>query len=150
MNVKKLESSAANGWPMKIEGPRPATASGSSRRAQGAGAGGFSLPADEAKSIAATAPSAGVTGVDALLALQGEEPAKERRARQAKRGRAALGALDELTLGLLSGAPAGRLRAELERLRAEAESTGEPQLDEVLREIDIRLAVEAAKLEQVA
>jgi len=136
---------------MKIEGPRATSAPSSGRRAAGAAEGaGFSLPADGATRSAATAPSAGITHIDALLALQSDDPQKQRRARQTRRGRAALDALEVLAHGLLTGTAPGGLRGELERLRGEGELTGEAELDEVLREIDIRLAVEAAKLERLS
>jgi hypothetical protein len=91
-----------------------------------------------------------VTALDTVLALQTDDPTGQRRARQAKRGRDALDALEELGKGLLLGRAPGGLRNELERLRAAAEPTGEPGLDGVLREIDTRLAVELAKLEMLA
>ncbi len=91
----------------------------------------------------------GVTPLDAILALQAEEPAGQRRARQAKRGRAALDVLEKLERALVLGRAPASLRADLDHVQRGAEATGEVGLDEVLREIDIRLAVEAAKLDRM-
>ena len=100
--------------------------------------------------MAAAAGVAQVTALDTILALQAEEPPAQRRARQAKRGRAVLDALERLEEGLLSGRAPGTLISELEHLQRTAKATGEPGLDGVLREIDTRLAVELAKLDRLA
>jgi len=85
-------------------------------------------------------------GIDALIALQGIEDPTERRRRAVKHGRRALDALDELKLGLLSGSLD---QGTLLRLKAVAgdlkDSSGDDRLDQVLREIDLRVAVELAK-----
>jgi Class II flagellar assembly regulator len=85
-------------------------------------------------------------GIDALIALQGIEDPAERRRRAVSHGRRALDALNELKLGLLSGALD---RGTLLRLKAVAgdlkDSSGDDRLDQVLREIDLRVAVELAK-----
>lgn len=94
---------------------------------------------------AATAPRA-AGGIDALLALQGVEDSTERRKRSVARGRNALDLLDDLKIGLLSGSldssMAGRLRAIAADLKS---SSGDPGLDQVLSEIDLRVEVELAK-----
>jgi hypothetical protein len=87
-----------------------------------------------------------VGGIDALIALQGIEDPVERRRRAVTHGRRALDALDELKLGLLSGTlePATLLR--LKAVAADlGEGSGDERLDQVLREIDLRVAVELAK-----
>ena len=132
---------------MKVESGRNVGSAAGAKRSGGAAASGFSLGAEEATQVAATGGVGGVAALDTILALQAEEPLGQRRARQAKRGRAALDALEQLEAGLLSGRAPVTLRQELEHLRRTAEATGEPGLDEVLREIDTRLAVELAKLE---
>lgn len=85
-------------------------------------------------------------GIDALIALQGIEDPLERRRRAVKHGTRALDALDELKLGLLSGTLD---QATLLRLKAIAadlkDGSGDPGLDQVLSEIDLRVAVELAK-----
>ena len=136
---------------MKIESGRPVSAAGGTKKSAGtAAAPGFSPQIDGPQKAAATAPAAPLTALDALIALQTDEPPARRRARQAKRGADALDALEKLEEGLLSGRAPAALKGELERLSRAAEPTGEPGLDDVLHEIDIRLAVELAKLERLA
>ncbi len=85
-------------------------------------------------------------GIDALIALQGIEEPAERRRRAVKYGRRALDALDELKLGLLAGTldqgTLLRLKSAATDLR---DSSGDEKLDQVLAEIDLRVAVELAK-----
>lgn len=136
---------------MKIEKGRGVASPSASRPSGTTAAPGFAPIVDgPARAVAASGP-APVTSLDAILALQGgAEPPAQRRARQARRGRDALEALEQLEAGLLAGrAPAG-LRAELDSLQRAAEPTGDEGLDAILAEIDIRLAVEAAKLDRLA
>ncbi|MBI3439934.1 MAG: flagellar assembly protein FliX [Proteobacteria bacterium] len=135
---------------MRIDSSRNVGTAAGAKRAAGAAAPGFSVAAEEAPHVAATSSTNSVAALDTILALQAEEPLGQRRARQAKRGRAALDALEQLEAGLLSGRAPAALRQEMEHLRQIAESTGEPGLDDVLREIDTRLAVELAKLDRMA
>jgi hypothetical protein len=132
---------------MRVSGTnRTALAStpGAARRVSG---GEFSL----GEATTPQAPSATVAlrtlgGIDALIALQGIENPTERRHRAVKHGRRALDALDELKLGLLGGTLD---HASLLRLKAVAadlhDGSGDDRLDQVLAEIDLRVAVELAK-----
>ena len=133
---------------MRIAGPnataRLSTTSGPRRAASG----GFSVDEGETpKSAAATTSLRTVGGIDALLALQGEEGPTERRKRAVKRGGIALDALDELKVGVLSGelgpGTLNRLKAATAGLR---EGSGDPVLDSVLAEIELRVEVEIAKM----
>ena len=137
---------------MKVESGRNVGSAAGARRADSAAtAPGFSpVGVEETPQVAAPNGVSSVAALDTILALQAEEPLAQRRARQAKRGKAALDALEQLEGGLLSGRAPGALRRELEHLRRTAEATGEPGLDDVLREIDTRLAVELAKLDRMA
>ena len=134
---------------MKIEGPRGVSAQNSTRRPNTTAAPGFAPAADEPQRAAPASSVSAVTSLDALLALQADEPGAQRRARQARRGRDALSALEKLEQGLLLGHAPAALRTELEALRGGAQRTGEPGLDEVLREIDTRVEVELAKLDRI-
>lgn len=112
------------------------------------GAGGFSVSDGTGTTARAAAGHLqAVAGVDVLVALQGLDDPAERRRRAVRGGRAALDALDELKLGLLSGSLD---RTALNRLRAAAseltKAIGDERLDPVLAEIDLRLQVEIAKL----
>ena len=133
---------------MKIEGGRPVGAASTAKSAGKAAAPGFTVATEAPAKATATTSVAGVTALDAILALQTDEPPAQRRARQAKRGRDALDALEKLERGLVMGRAPGALKAQLESLQHGREPTGEAGLDAVLDEIDIRLAVELAKLER--
>jgi hypothetical protein len=135
---------------MRIYGPSGTsigTPAANTRRQTGSG---FSLPepAASAETRPASAPK-GVANIDALLALQGVEDPTERRKRAVRRGRSALDVLDELKLGLLAGSLDG---AMVQRLRGAASelkgSSGDPELDRVLAEIELRVEVELAKAGQ--
>jgi hypothetical protein len=84
--------------------------------------------------------------MDALLALQEIEDPTERKKRAVAKGRKALDLLDKLKVSLLDGSVD---QSTLARLKVAAEGltdeSGDPGLDEVLREIDLRVAVELAK-----
>jgi hypothetical protein len=132
---------------MRIYGPnatRPATRTGTTQRSSGTG---FSISEDtNAVPASPVRLAAGVGGIDALVALQGTPDPAERRRRAVRQGRGALDALDALKLGLLGG----RLdAAALRRLQASAAelsmSSGDPGLDDVLVQIELRAAVELAK-----
>jgi hypothetical protein len=85
-------------------------------------------------------------GIDALIALQGIEDPVERRRRVVRHGRRALDTLDEVKLALLAGTLD---QATMLRLKSAAvdlmEGSGDERLDQVLAEIDLRVAVELAK-----
>lgn len=135
---------------MKIESGRGvAPSSGAKRAGSASAAPGFSPSVDAPEHAVAASGTTAVASLDVILALQGEEPPAQRRARQAKRGQEALDALEELEQGLLLGRAPAALKAQLERLHYAGEATDDPRLDAILREIDIRLAVEAAKLDQL-
>lgn len=134
---------------MKIESGRNVGSSTGPRRAGSAAAPGFVVAVEGPQKAPAATPASAITPFDAIVALQTDEPPARRRARQARRGREALDVLEKLERGLVMGHAPGSLRADLDALQDGAEPTGEAGLDEVLREIDIRLAVEAAKLDRM-
>ena len=136
---------------MRIYGPNGTTLGTPASNARKTSSTGFSLPdmtaAPETRS--ATAPKA-AGNIDALLAMQGviEDPV-ERRKRSVQRGRGALEVLDDLKLGLLAGnldtSTMNRLRDAAANLKS---SSGDPGLDAVLSEIELRVEVELAKAGQ--
>lgn len=139
---------------MKVEGPRPGAPATPSRRTDAAGAHGFSpAPAGggSPRAVSSAAATSAVPDLSAILALQAGDPVLERRARQVRRGRQALAALEQLERALLAH---GELEAAARALaldgEANLEPTGEPALDDVLAEIEVRRAVEMAKLESSA
>jgi Class II flagellar assembly regulator len=135
---------------MKIESGRGIGAASTAKKGGATSAApGFAPTVEGAQRTASTSGVSAVTPLDAILALQSDEPPAQRRARQAKRGRDALDALEQLEHGLLTGQAPAALKAELESLHCAAQPTGDARLDDILNEIDIRLAVEAAKLERL-
>lgn len=131
---------------MKIENGKSVGATGAPKRT-GAAAPVFTPEIGATQPTAKTAPASAVTALDAVLALQVDDGPGQRRARQLRRGRDVLDALEVLEQGLLLGRAPAALLADLDRLRGQSQATGEEDLDKILLEIDTRLAVEAAKLE---
>ena len=133
---------------MRIQGPAGTAALPTPTATRRAAAGAFA-PKEAADSRAAAGPAAlrTVGGIDALIALQGIEDPRERRRHAVKRGRLALDALDELKIGLLGGtlspAALAKLRSAARYLK---DGSGEAGLDGVLAEIELRVAVEIAKM----
>lgn len=127
---------------------RPAIApTGGTSRGTGSTGSTFRLPAREGATATQTSSVSHAMPMDGLLAVQAEEDGQQRRRRQARRGTDLLDGLDRLKAALLSG----RVQiAELERLKAmlsvRRETTDDPRLDEVLAHIELRAAVELAKL----
>jgi hypothetical protein len=134
---------------MRVERTNGAGGVTSSKSVRRSGSDGFTLGEGEA----ATSPTANagvrsIGGIDILMALQGIEEPGERRRRAVARGRTALDALDSLKIGLLEGDlghdTVGRLKAAVAVLK---DGSGDPMLDGVLAEIELRLEVEIAKIE---
>jgi len=134
---------------MKIEPPRGPAAVSPSKRATTTQGAGFSVPTGEAKAPAAATAAAPLTALDSLLALQVDVGGKRRR--QVRRGTVALDALDRLAASMLAGGDGGGSDiVALKDALADREPTGDDGLDSVLREIDVRTAVELAKREMRA
>jgi hypothetical protein len=135
---------------MRIYGPNGTTLGTPASNARKTSSTGFSLPdtTTAPETRAALAPKA-TANIDALLAMQGVEDSVERRKRSVQRGRGALDVLDDLKIGLLSGnlqtATVNRLRDAAANLKS---SSGDPGLDTVLSEIELRVEVELAKAGQ--
>jgi hypothetical protein len=137
---------------MRIHGPNGTTLGSPAGATRRASSSSFALPEETtaaAENRAVSAPKA-AANIDALLALQGiEEDPVERRRRSVQRGKGALDVLDDLKIGLLSGnfnlSTIGRLRDAASNLKS---SSGDPGLDAVLSEIELRVEVELAKAGQ--
>jgi hypothetical protein len=140
---------------MKVTGPSGIGSSSGARPARGAGGEGFRIitpqaacGASQASSVSATQ---GIMGVEALLALQDVGTPLERKRRAVRRAGRILDTLDDLKIALLEGDISG---ADLDRLRRavrdERDNTDDPNLEAVLDEIELRAAVEVAKLEQAS
>jgi hypothetical protein len=137
---------------MRVYGPNGTTIGSRAPIARRSDSSSFSVPDEAAlvsESRTISAPMA-PANIDALLALQGIEDPTEKRKRSIQRGRGALDVLDDLKLGLLSGnlkaSTVSRLRDAASYLKS---SSGDPALDAVLSQIELRVEVELAKAGQV-
>ena len=142
---------------MKVEGPNGPRPAPSARRTDKSGGenGGFAKvlageteESGEAPSVRSVQP---VTAVEALLAVQeiGEE--EQRRTKAKRRGESLLDELDEVRHGLLAGSLSRhRLEALVGLVESERPGISDPQLAEVLDEIDLRAQVELAKLQRAS
>jgi len=137
---------------MRVERPSGPNAVSGGKTVRRGGSGSFTLSEGEA-AAGTTAKTAVPTigGIDALMALQGVDVPAERRRRAIARGRNALDALDALKIGLLSGeldaGTVARLKAAVFGLK---DGSGDPTVDAVLSEIELRVEVELAKMQPEA
>jgi hypothetical protein len=132
---------------MRVYGPNGTALASAPAVARRAGQGTFTVNDEEAlRNTGAATNLRAISSIDALIALQGVEEPAERRKRAVARGRHALDTLDALKVSVLDGTLDQPMLARL-KVAAEglAESTGDPGLDNVLGEIDLRVAVELAK-----
>lgn len=89
--------------------------------------------------------------IDGLFALQEVADELSGRRRAAARGSALLDRLDELRLGLLSGTlPRTQLEALRQLAREHGPTADDPKLAAILSDIELRVAVELAKLDKFA
>jgi hypothetical protein len=132
---------------MRVSGPNRTSLATAPNAARSPSGGTFSLggtQAPQAQNAASALRTLG--GIDALIALQGVADPTERRRRAVKFGRRALDALDELKLGLLAGTLDQATMLRLKSVASDLqEPTGDDRLDQVMAEIDLRVAVELAK-----
>lgn len=99
---------------------------------------------------AANAPQT-VASVDNLFVLQEVSDGLTGRRRALQRGNSLLDRLDDIRIGLLSGSlPRGQLENLRHLARQQVDLDGDPQLAAILDEIELRVAVELAKLDNVA
>lgn len=134
---------------MRIYGPNGANLASPAAGARRSSSTTFSLDVGTASETRSAAPPRASSGIDALLAMQGVEDSVERRKRSVARGRTALDVLDDLKMGLLAGSfdsgTVARLRSAAADLKT---SSGDPGLDQLLSEIELRVEVELAKAGQ--
>ena len=132
----------------------PAARAAQIRRTSSAQGSAFASALSDAQSSqgthAAEAPAAAApaSGIGSLLGAQEVTEEELNRRKSLKRGRLALEALEGLRDALLSGRlPASTLRQLEEIVQQERVLTADPRLNDVLDEIELRAAVELAKLE---
>ncbi len=137
---------------MKISGPSSVRPSAPARRGGKSAASSsetFSVGGVERDATAAAvSDSSPLADVSALLALQEVTDATDGRARGLIRGRDLLRILEQVRLSLLSGTmPESQLARLLRLVKQRREAVSDLRLEEILREIELRAAVELAKFE---
>jgi hypothetical protein len=133
---------------MKVDPTGTAKAAGVRRSEKGAQAkpGEFSRLLEGLDEAEAPRAAGSIASVDPLIGVRDATDRSGERPK--KRGEAMLDRLDEIRVGLLTGAvPRDRLEA-LEKLVAEQRGqVSDPRLTEILDEIELRARVELAKLD---
>ena len=136
---------------MKITGTRPLNAAptrASQRAAAKKGSDFSSQLAEEPSAAGTVSPTTPLSAVDSILAVQEVPTATDGRSRGIKRGYSILNHLDEIRLGLLTGSiPRQRLLEMGREIKEARDSVVEPQLSSILDDIELRAAVELAKLD---
>ena len=137
----------------KVGYTRPASAIAKAAKAARAGAAGFSQALSSAEAalgagdVEAAAPAAALGGAS-LLGFQEVDADDFERRKAFKKGRLTLEALSQLRDALLMGSLPMSTIEKLEAVvRAERGTTADPVLNSILDEIELRAAVELAKLE---
>lgn len=134
---------------MRITGQKPISGvQGRGGKRRVGSDGGFFEPDMGSEPSASGSLTAGgsIQGMDALLALQELTDEPDRRSKAARRGHSLLDRLEELKADLLAGVVSAD---KLESLALQVEGTvesGDPKVDGVIKEIELRVKVELAKL----
>jgi hypothetical protein len=138
----------------KVGYTRPVSQARPVRKAGAVSASGFAEALAKAEGISGVDGVEATTGIGAVGAMGGLLGAQEVDEREAKRhkavkkGRLTLDVLSQLRDALLMGALPHSTIAQLERLVAEERrDNDDPLLNDILNEIEVRAAVELAKLE---
>ena len=141
---------------MKVSGPGSTQSSGTVRRARRGGEGEGAKFSDQIRGEEATTSIGGVsaatplTPLDALLAMQEAGTSTQGRSKGLSRGGRMLDLLDDVRHGLLRGAiPVSKLESLLTAVRSQRDHVDDPRLAEILDEIELRAAVELAKLDRM-
>tara|TARA_Y100000052_G_scaffold27601_1_gene37392 strand:- start:36770 stop:37108 length:339 start_codon:yes stop_codon:yes gene_type:complete len=101
---------------------------------------------DAPSAARSTSSTVGVSSVAAIMVLQGAEDPLEKRRRSERRGRQMLEALDALKLDVLSERnPEAALKRLAQAMESERDQTDDPELESVIDQIELRVAVELAK-----
>ncbi|MGY2046917.1 flagellar assembly protein FliX [Methylobacterium sp. JK268] len=134
---------------MRVDSRLATQAAGGVAKRSAEPAQGFGVAAEASPRSATSAGGAvPLAGLDAILTLQGQgEDRAERRRRSAQRGHDLLDALDRLKAALLGGRVGTQdLKTIAARLAERAGSSGDPRLDALIGQIELRAEVELAKL----
>ena len=141
---------------MKISGSGPIRRTSETGRPKKKGAGkgaDFAAELDETvqDKSARVSGSGPVAAVDALFSVQEVGDATKGRNRGTVRAQLMIDGLDDIRQGLLIGSiPLSKLTALVKVVREERDQAEDPKLSAILDEIELRAAVELAKLDQLA
>ena len=134
---------------MRITGKNPISGVQGRSSKKRVGGDGSSFAPDMGEEVGSAGPVSGGTsiqGLDALLALQEVLPNNPKISQAARRGHSLLDGLESLKADLLGGhISEGRLEALAQEVENQLDS-GDRRVDEVIREIELRVKVELAKL----
>jgi len=135
----------------KVGYTRPATGARSVKRTGSADGAKFAealAAAEGVGGVEATGSIAGISGVGALLGAQEVSEHEVRKRKSIRAGRLTIEALEQLRDALLIGTlPLSTLRKLETLVEEERGKTNDPVLQGILDEIELRAAVELAKLE---
>jgi Class II flagellar assembly regulator len=135
---------------MRVNDRNPLAPLGGASGIQRSGAAGsrFSLNGIDGPGRATSAQAAAPAGaLDGMIALQAAGDALERRKKAVRRGKSLLDTLDQVKISILSGRISARQLENLKsQLRSHSDGVDDPGLADVLAHIELRAAVELAKL----
>ena len=131
---------------MRVEGNRPIRSTATRRDDKTAGSGAFAEVLGSEPAVA-SAPASPIGSLGALFALQEVPDPTAQRRKAVARATRLLDRLGDLQLGLLDGAIDPQSLADLaSTARTARDATNDPELQQILDEIELRAAVELAKL----
>lgn len=134
---------------VRITDQKGVSSVGGSRGVRGSGGTGARFTIDSGGATArmeSKAPISILGGLEALIAIQSEDNAREKRRRSVKRGQSMLDLLDELKLALLAGQLPPDFTNRLSVLTRDSADSGDAALDSIMDSIELRAEVELAKL----
>ena len=137
---------------MRIEQASPLSPSVARRAAPApSGEGRFAEALSQDSTATGANAAKAVATVDNLFILQEVVEDLNGRRRAVKRGDSMLDRLDDIRIALLTGSlPRGQLESLRRMAKERDDLLNDPQLQSVLDEIELRVAVELAKLDKVA
>lgn len=143
---------------MRVNGPGPTEPANKAKKKQNVGAGGFdaclsasAAGGGEAMSTTETAGLSDISGMSALLSLQELTGQGESNAKAYKHGEDILEQLSDLRMGLLSGLiPPEKLQNLATLIQGNIQETTDPQLREILNDIEVRARVELEKFNKAS
>jgi Class II flagellar assembly regulator len=135
---------------MRVNDRNPLAPLGGASGIQRSGVAGsrFSLNGSDGPGRASSAQSAAPAGaLDGMIALQAAGDALERRKKAVRRGKGLLDTLDQLKISILSGRISPQQLENLKtQMKSHSDNVDDPGLADVLAHIELRAAVELAKL----